>query len=277
MGCGIHVVRYGIVAAIFPDDLPQSNATKRTSSDRCYVFDFAPNRVLTQIDKLANKSKTGDHKEVIRELLEVFNVICYDGSTFNPVKVESFLDFLHGARSPRNLFRGLDFELGDITDDIKADLEELECVSNTDRNKETTVNRNDDVSDDAKNYNQSPVNGNESDDKDDSLSNTPGKKLPKKLSNEELLEKAKEAIARLSLVLLLTDCNSFDELLDAIEKIDCKEVTGISAKSFKNHLKNKASTNSIRNKYTDLIIHFQQNQDKEQKELEDELKDELNS
>jgi superfamily II DNA or RNA helicase len=244
--------------------------TPRPNGKRfCYVFDFAPNRVLTQIDALANKSKTEDHKEVIRELLEVFNVICYDGSTFNPVKIENFLDLLHSARSPRNLFKGLDFDISDITDEIKDELSQLECSSvSPDRSgTETTVNESEDVSDDAKSFNQTPVGGN-----DGSPANGKDKpKLPKKLTMEELLEKAKEALSRLVLVLFLTDCKSFDELLDALDKINCKEITGISAKSFRRHLESKAPTNDLRNKYTDRILFFRQDEEKEQDELEDEL------
>jgi hypothetical protein len=92
--------------------------------DNCYVFDFAPNRALSQIVEYAlnlgseNQDKN-DRESAVRELLDFLPVLAFEGQSMNELDAEKLIDYLtHGITSSMLARRWNSPEL--ITFDVAA-------------------------------------------------------------------------------------------------------------------------------------------------------------
>jgi hypothetical protein len=101
--------------------------------DHCYVFDFAPNRALSQVVEYAlnlgsqNNGRT-DREAAIRDLLDFMPVLAFEGQSMNPLNAEKLIDYLtHGITSSMLARRWNSPEL------IRLDLAAMEAIlANTD-------------------------------------------------------------------------------------------------------------------------------------------------
>ena len=113
----------------------------------CYVFDFNPNRSLTMLYALA-KAQAGnnDPKPILQEMLEVFNVLCYEGNGFNAIDPSSLIAKLEagfGRASSltgiQSLLSGFIDDFVDFDDEFCAELDEIDDGS-AQKIKELEVN-----------------------------------------------------------------------------------------------------------------------------------------
>lgn len=92
--------------------------------DSCYVFDFAPNRALSQVVEYAlnlgsEQQDKNDREAAVRELLDFLPVLAFEGQSMNELDAEKLIDYLtHGITSSMLARRWNSPEL--ITFDIAA-------------------------------------------------------------------------------------------------------------------------------------------------------------
>jgi len=73
--------------------------------EHCYVFDFAPNRALSQIVQYAlnlgsQQIERQDRETAVRELLDFMPVLAFEGQSMNSLNAEKLIDYLtHGITS----------------------------------------------------------------------------------------------------------------------------------------------------------------------------------
>lgn len=96
--------------------------------EHCYVFDFAPNRALSQVVEYAlnlgsqNSGRT-DREAAVKELLEFMPVLAFEGQSMNPLNAEKLIDYLtHGITSSMLARRWNSPEL------IKFDIAAMEAI-----------------------------------------------------------------------------------------------------------------------------------------------------
>lgn len=191
----------------------------------CYVFDFNPNRTLTHLHKLAEAiGKTKDIRPILEELLNMFNVLCYEDNEFKRPNISEVLAKLEATFEKstsliglQNLFAELPFELDE---ELEAALEDIEDT-NAAKIKDIDINDND-----VSNGKNSKRLG------DGGSKNKNEKRL------EELKKlRVKQALRSIPQYFHLTDDSSFEGLVNNLDKPKnvsiCKKITGLPATSLK--------------------------------------------
>ncbi|MDP8268324.1 MAG: GIY-YIG nuclease family protein [Candidatus Tenebribacter davisii] len=208
--------------------------------EECYVFDFAPNRALSQIAEYScrlNLSETNPEKKVA-EFIHFLPILAYDGSSMKQIDARGVLDIsmsgttatLLARRWESALLVNVDNEtLQRLISNEKAmeALMSIEGFRSLNKDIETIINKSDAVKKARK----------EANDKDLS------KKEKKKLSDEEKEYKSKRKLiqeklikfaTRIPIFMYLTDFRekSLKDVITQLEPGLFKKVTGVSVKDF---------------------------------------------
>src|SRR5258708_1871069 len=221
---------------IFRAQTPCKNGPKH----ECYVFDFNPNRTLTHIHTLAEATAgTNNIMPVLSEMLNVFNVLCYEGTDFKQVKAEELIEKLESGfgRSTsllglQSLFSELPFEWDT---ELGEELCDIEGIGNS-KVRDIDVNRNDSAPNgkNTKRRNGDSDYEKSDDDDEDADANNDN---DEELSEDQKKARIKIALKAVPLYLFFTGDDSFDGLVNNLSanqnSIACKTITGLLARSLK--------------------------------------------
>lgn len=210
----------------------------------CYVFDFNPNRTLTHLHALAQKTAgTSDIKSVLTEMLNVFNVLCYEGTEFRRMgadelvsKVQEGFGRSTSLTGLQNLLSEMPFEMDD---DLLEGLIGIESGS-TKKTKETKVSESD-LKNGKNKKNCTVGDDDESDDKTNDVDDEPPNDVDEtKLLDEQHIALVKSQLRCVPLYFHLTRDKSFDDVVSNLDaepnQQACKAITGMLARKLKKML-----------------------------------------
>lgn len=202
--------------------------------NECYVFDFNPNRTLTHIHTLAEAAVgTGDIKPILIEMLNVFNVLCYDGTEFKQVDASDLISKLESGFGRSTSMEGLQTLFSELTfdwdADLLSDLKDIEGGKSV-KKKELKVNSNEGAPN-GKNAKKG-VSNNDADEEGENSNVSDDEEDP---SDDQQMVRAKNALKAVPLYLYFTSDESFDSLIANLDINDsvCKEITGFQGRSLK--------------------------------------------
>lgn len=216
--------------------------------NECYVFDFNPNRTLNHIRTLAKATaNTGNIMPVLTEMLNVFNVLYYEGNEFRQLsasdliaKIESGFGRSTNLVGLQNLFSELPFELdaelGEGLDDIEGGV--------SSKAKDIDVNHNDSAPNGKNTKRTNKNNGDSDDNENDDENDGDSGKDDAQLSDEQKAARVKTALKSVPLYFCFTGDNDFNSLVsglsDVRNSVVCKIITGLPARSLKKILNNQS-------------------------------------
>lgn len=221
-----------------PDNLSPNK--KQIIKEKCYIFDFAPDRALKQISDYSCRLSTEDKsaEEKVEEFTKFLPVLAYDGSSMKVMDAAGILDISMSGTSATLLARRWESALLVNVDNktlsklmsnkkAMAALMNIEGFRNLNKDIETIINRSDSIKKTKEKANKIDLTNNEK----------------KKLSDEEreyrslrkqIQEKLIKFSTRIPIFMYLTDFRE-RRLKDVITELEpnlFKKVTGISVKDF---------------------------------------------
>ena len=211
---------------------------------QCYVFDFKPNRTLQCFYDLAKSMALANVPvPTLKKLLNVFNVLSYEGSAFKQVDASDLLSKLEEGFGRSTSLTGLQNLLSELPFEMDAELgEELDDIedgSSHKNTKGTVVSSNPDApngktSDHSGDGNND--NAGDDDNKDD------GKKDNTSTSEEQQKLRIKIAMKAVPLYFFLIQARDFNGLIDSLTQDAgaCKAITGMPARSVKKILSSQS-------------------------------------
>ena len=221
-----------------PDNLSPNK--KQIIKEKCYIFDFAPDRALKQISDYSCRLSTEDKsaEEKVEEFTKFLPVLAYDGSSMKVMEAAGILDISMSGTSATLLARRWESALLVNVDNktlsklmsnkkAMAALMNIEGFRNLNKDIETIINRSDTIKKTKEKANKIDLTNNEK----------------KKLSDEEreyrslrkqIQEKLIKFSTRIPIFMYLTDFRE-RRLKDVITELEpnlFKKVTAISVKDF---------------------------------------------
>jgi hypothetical protein len=245
----------------------------------CYVFDFNPNRTLSHFNTLAATiAGSGDVNPILNEMLEVFNVMCYEGNVFKSLDASDLMSKLNDCfgRSTsllgiQTLFSELDSDIDDM--DLGNDLEGIEGGSAS-KSKDIKVNENPGAPN-GKNSRHVSGDGDNNDDPDNKDgSDNPLPKTDKVISDEDKKERRRKALRAVPLFLFCNNSISFDEFLDSLDQSNdrlCRAMTGLQSRTLRKILLGQIPEK--KNKISEAIRRFRCSEIKDNDDIQNELND----
>lgn len=88
--------------------IDESTNKKIILKETCYIFDFAPNRALSQVVEYASKLNIKDNETAVKKVGDFINflpILQYDGATMKEVNASEILDFVQSGTSATLLAR----------------------------------------------------------------------------------------------------------------------------------------------------------------------------
>lgn len=203
----------------------------------CYVFDFNPNRTLEHIHTVSKAGAgTGDVRKVLSEMLDVFNVICYNGTEFNRMNADELISKLETGFGRGSSLEGLQSLLSNMEFEIDEELlqDMVDVEFGVAVKSKVEVNRNDNVPN-GKNTKR-PKNDDDKDDDDtdniDDNDDIINDKNKEELFDEQLIERTKAALRTIPLYWAFTGDDCYDTLMTNLtskaNSQACKDITGLS-------------------------------------------------
>lgn len=206
----------------------------------CYVFDFAPNRALRQVEEYScqlNVSETNPEKKV-EEFIKFLPILAYDGSSMKEIDAAGILDMAMSGTTATLLARRWESALLVNVDNatlkrllnneeaMKA-LMSIEGFRSLNQDIETVINKSEHVKDVKKNH------------KDEELTPKEKKELSAeekefKSKRKEIQEKLIKFATRIPVFMYLTDFREYC-LKDVIRQLEpdlFRKVTGLTLKDF---------------------------------------------
>jgi len=221
-----------------PDgDAPNS---EQIIKKECYIFDFAPDRALSQIADYScrlNIDETNQEKKV-QEFINFLPVLAYDGSTMKQIDAAGVLDFAMSGTSATLLARRWESALLVNVDndtlkrlmaneDAMKALERIEGFRNLNQDIETIINKSEAVKKTRKEKNDGEMSRKE---KKELTEEEKEYKSKRKMIQEKLIKFA----TRVPVFMYLTDYRE-RRLRDVIKQLEpglFKKVTGLAVRDF---------------------------------------------
>lgn len=223
-----------------PDD--KSPNKKTVIKNRCYIFDFAPNRALQQIADYSNKLSPDEQnpEKKVKEFIQFLPVLSYDGSSMKEIDATGILDIVTSGTTATLLARRREsallvnvdtFTLEKLLDNPKAmnALMKIEWFRSLNTDLQTIINKSNAIRK-AKQ---------ESSDSNKEIN----KELRKKIDNDEkevkskrkqIQEKLIKFATRIPVFMYLTDNREYclKDVITQLEPKLFKKVTGLTVQDF---------------------------------------------
>lgn len=219
-------------------NIDKQNPNKRfILKEKCYVFDFAPNRTLNLISEYsarldANSDRRAEDR--VSEFLEFLPVLCYDGTVMREINATELLDYAATGTAGTMLARKWQSpQLLDISNFTLERVLKSEQVLNALEKIEDFRNIGQDL--------RRVITSEESINK--MKKENPDKKLPEKVKKEEkenkdfkikLKEKLLKFITRVPVFMYLTDFReeTLKDVITKVEQVLFRKVTGLMVNDF---------------------------------------------
>jgi len=239
---------------------------KEILKETCYIFDFAPNRALSQIADYSSKLniKEDDPEKKVENFIKFLPILAYDGSTMKEIDAKGVLDIVMSGTTATLLARRWESALLVNVDNATLQrllanekameiLMKIEGFRTLNQDIETIINKGYQMSDLKKKANERHLDKNER----------------KKLSQEEKEYKAKRKqiqqklikfATRIPIFMYLTDYRE-KTLKDVITKLEpklFKKVTGLNIEDFELLLSLNLFNSSLMN---DAVYKFKRYED----------------
>lgn len=206
--------------------------------EKCYVFDFAPNRALSLISNYCgkNQNENSDPEKSVEEFINFLPVLCYDGTSMKQIDAQGILDIVMSGTTATLLARRWksdrlvhvdDQTLSRIFDNPEAMkiLEKIEGFRNISEDISTIINRSKNIKDIKKEKE------NIKDDKKKLISDEEKKN---KSERKKIREKLLRFGTRIPVFMYLTDHREkcLKDVISEIEPGLFNKVVGITKKEF---------------------------------------------
>lgn len=233
----------------------------------CYIFDFAPNRALSQVSEYANRLNVNENnpEKNVSEFIHFLPILAYDGSSMKQVDAAGVLDIAMSGTTATLLARRWESALLVNVDNstlekiknnekaLKA-LENIEGFRSLNQDIETIINKSEAVKKAKKEANDEKL------PKDKMKELTDEEKEYKSL-RKKLQEKLIKFATRIPVFMYLTDYRE-QTLKDVITKIEpglFKKVTGLEVEDFELLVSIGVFNSSLMN---DAVFKFKRYEDK---------------
>ncbi len=214
---------------------------KEIIKEVCYVFDFAPNRALSQLAEYARKlnPQIANPEQVVKEFIKFLPVLAYDGSAMKEIDAAGILDIVTSGTTATLLAKRWESALLVNVDNATlerllnnssamAALSKIEGFRSLNKDIETIINKSEEVKKKKQEANERELSAREK----------------KELSEEEkqikserkkIQEKLIKFATRIPVFMYLTDYREHS-LKDVIEQLEpglFKKVTGLTKEDFR--------------------------------------------
>lgn len=233
----------------------------------CYVFDFAPNRALSQVSEYANRLNVNENnpEKNVAEFINFLPILAYDGSSMKQIDAAGVLDIALSGTTATLLARRWESALLVNVDNgtleriknneqaLKA-LENIEGFRSLNQDIETIINKSEAVKKAKKEANDEKL------PKDKKRELTKEEKEYKSL-RKKLQEKLIKFATRIPIFMYLTDYRELT-LKDVITKVEpklFKKVTGLEVSDFELLVSLGVFNSSLMN---DAVFKFKRYEDK---------------
>lgn len=224
---------------------PDKNSPNREEiiKHECYVFDFAPNRALSQIVSYSNRLNVDSNEspeKKVADLLSFLPVLSYDGSVMKEINASELLDIATSGTTGTLLARRWESALLVNVDNITLQrllnneeamkaLMSIEGFRSLNQDIESIVNKSEEIKQTKK----------EAAEKDEELSKTEKKELTDKEKEvksmrKQIQEKLIKFATRLPVFMYLSELreHTLKDVIQYIEPELFKKVTGLSIEDF---------------------------------------------
>ena len=206
----------------------------------CYVFDFAPNRALKQIQEYSCRLNLDEEnpRKKVEDFIKFLPVLCYDGSTMKEVNAEEIIDIAMSGTSATLLARRWEsavlvnvdnatLERLMANDEAMRALMSIEGFRSLNQDIETIINKSESVKNAKKKANEVDLTPHEK-------KELSAEEKEYKSKRKEIQEKLIKFATRIPVFMYLTDYRE-ECLKDVITQLEpglFKKVTGLNVKDF---------------------------------------------
>lgn len=239
---------------------------KEIIKKECYVFDFAPNRALSQIAEYSSRLNVNesDIEKKVDEFIKFLPILAYDGSSMKQIDAAGVLDMAMSGTTATLLARRWESallvnvdnatlqKLLDNEDAMKA-LMNIEGFRSLNQDIETIINKSDDVKKAKKEANERDLSPKEKKELSDAEKEYKSKR-------KQIQEKLIKFATRIPVFMYLTDYRerTLKDVITQLEPALFQKVTGLTVKDFELLVSLNVFNSSLMN---DAIYKFKRYED----------------
>ena len=224
---------------------PAADAARREEiiKQECYIFDFAPNRALKQVQSYScqlNNDPNANPEQKVAEFIQFLPILSYDGSSMREIDAEGVLDYALSGTTATLLAKRWESALLVNVDNVTLDrlwknaqameaLSRIEKFRSLNQDLETIINKSEAVKDAKK---QAAEEGRD-------LTAKEKKKLSEeeeecKSKRKEIQEKLIAFATRIPVFMYLSDAREYtlQDVITQLEPMLFRKVTGLNVEDF---------------------------------------------